>query len=41
MEQEGETIPAWLNDAAEKRDGVDYSQILQSALKDYRGVYRP
>ena len=32
------TIPAWLNDAAEKR-GVNYSQILQSALKDYLGVY--
>ena len=34
------TIPAWLNDAAEKR-GVNYSQILQSALKDYLGVYHP
>ena len=32
------TIPAWLNDAAE-RHGVNYSQILQSALKDYLGVY--
>ena len=34
------TIPAWLNDAAEKRH-VNYSQILQSALKDYLGVYHP
>lgn len=32
------TIPAWLNDAAERR-GVNYSQILQSALKDYLGIY--
>lgn len=32
------TIPAWLNDAAEKR-GVNYSQILQCALKDYLGLY--
>ena len=35
------TIPAWLNDAAEKRGGVNYSQILQSALKDYLGMYHP
>lgn len=34
------TIPAWLNEAAERR-GVNYSQILQSALKDYLGVYHP
>ncbi len=34
------TIPAWLNDAAEKKH-VNYSQILQSALKDYLGVYHP
>lgn len=34
------TIPAWLNDAAEKRS-VNYSQILQSALKDYLGIYHP
>ena len=34
------TIPAWLNDAAE-RQNVNYSQILQSALKDYLGVYHP
>ena len=34
------TIPAWLNDAAEKRK-VNYSQILQSALKDHLGIYRP
>ena len=34
------TIPAWLNDAAEQRK-VNYSQILQSALKDYLGVYHP
>lgn len=32
------TIPAWLNDVAESR-GVNYSQILQAALKDYLGVY--
>ncbi len=35
------TIPAWLNEAAEKHGGVNYSQILQSALKDYLGVYHP
>lgn len=34
------TIPAWLNEAAEKRR-VNYSQVLQSALKDYLGVYHP
>ena len=34
------TIPAWLNDAAERR-GVNYSHILQSALKDYLGIYHP
>lgn len=34
------TIPAWLNEAAEAR-GVNYSQVLQSALKDYLGIYRP
>ena len=34
------TIPAWLNDAAERRK-VNYSQILQSALKDYLGIYHP
>lgn len=34
------TIPAWLNEAAEKRH-VNYSQILQNALKDYLGVYHP
>ncbi len=34
------TIPAWLNEAAERR-GVNYSQILQSALKDYLGMYHP
>ena len=34
------TIPAWLNEAAERR-GVNYSQILQSALKDYLGIYHP
>lgn len=32
------TIPAWLNDAAEKRK-VNYSQVLQNALKDYLGIY--
>ena len=34
------TIPAWLNEAAERRR-VNYSQILQGALKDYLGVYHP
>lgn len=34
------TIPAWLNEAAE-RQNVNYSQILQCALKDYLGVYHP
>lgn len=34
------SIPAWLNDAAERR-GANYSQILQAALKDYLGVYHP
>lgn len=34
------TIPAWLNDIAENRK-VNYSQILQNALKDYLGVYHP
>lgn len=34
------TIPAWLNDAAESK-GVNYSQILQSALKDYLDTYHP
>lgn len=32
------TIPAWLNDAAEKRN-ANFSQILQSALKDYLDLY--
>lgn len=35
------TIPAWLNDAAERRGNVNFSQILQSALKDYLCVYHP
>ncbi len=35
------TIPAWLNEAAEKHGGVNYSQILQSALKDYLDIYHP
>lgn len=34
------TIPAWLNEAAERR-GVNCSRILQSALKEYLGVYHP
>ena len=34
------TIPAWLNAIAE-RSNVNYSQILQSALNDYLGVYHP
>jgi predicted RNase H-like HicB family nuclease len=28
------TIPSWLNEAAEK-EGVNFSQILQEALKEY------
>ena len=31
------TIPFWLNKVAEERK-VNYSQILQAALKDYLGV---
>ena len=31
------TIPAWLNDIAEK-EHLNFSQILQSALKDHLGV---
>lgn len=34
------TIPAWLNDAAEQRK-VNFSQVLQSALKDYLHMYNP
>lgn len=34
------TVPAWLNEAAERR-GVNYSQVLQNALKDSLGVYHP
>lgn len=32
------TIPAWLANAADARK-VNYSQILQAALKDYLGIY--
>ena len=31
------TIPKWLNDIAEKNK-VNFSQVLQSALKDYLGL---
>lgn len=31
------SIPAWLNTAAE-RESVNFSQIMQSALKDYLGL---
>ncbi|HBL68410.1 MAG TPA: pilus assembly protein HicB [Firmicutes bacterium] len=31
------TIPKWLNDMAEKRN-VNFSHVLQTALKDYLGV---
>lgn len=31
------TIPHWLNEIAEERK-VNYSQILQSALKEYLGI---
>lgn len=34
------TIPQWLNDMAESKH-VNFSQILQSALKDYLGVKEP
>ncbi|HKM42723.1 MAG TPA: hypothetical protein VJZ70_01880 [Limnochordia bacterium] len=34
------TIPSWLNTKAEKA-GVNYSQILQEALKDYLQVKEP
>lgn len=33
------TIPKWLNDMAEKRN-VNFSHVLQTALKDYLGVPR-
>ena len=33
------TIPKWLNDVAEKNK-VNFSQLLQTALKDYLGVAR-
>ena len=33
------TIPKWLNDIAEKNK-VNFSQILQSALKEYLGVLK-
>ncbi|WP_337999138.1 hypothetical protein [Desulfofalx alkaliphila] len=31
------TIPKWLNDAAEEH-GVNFSQVLQHALKQYLGI---
>jgi len=31
------TIPKWLNDLAE-RQGVNFSQVLQKALKEYLGL---
>ncbi|MDD2215264.1 MAG: type II toxin-antitoxin system HicB family antitoxin [Eubacteriales bacterium] len=34
------TIPKWLNDIAEEK-GVNYSHILQAALKRYLGVQEP
>lgn len=34
------TLPAWLKDLAEKQ-GVNFSQITQAALKEYLGVDRP
>lgn len=33
------TIPKWLNDIAEKNK-VNFSQVLQSALKEYLGVIK-
>lgn len=32
------TIPAWLKDAAERRGGVNYSRLLETALLDYLGI---
>ncbi len=34
------TIPTWLNDYAEKKD-INYSQLLQAALKEHLGVKEP
>lgn len=34
------TIPKWLNDLAEKNQ-VNFSQVLQVALKEYLGVLNP
>lgn len=34
------TIPAWLNEAAE-RNHINFSQVLQSALKDQLHIYHP
>jgi predicted RNase H-like HicB family nuclease len=31
------TIPKWLNDLAEEQ-GINYSQLLQSSLKEYLGI---
>lgn len=33
------TIPKWLNDVAEKSN-VNFSQVLQSALKEYLGILK-
>ena len=34
------TIPAWLNEAAERHQ-INFSQVLQSALKDQLRLYHP
>ncbi|MBT9155081.1 MAG: hypothetical protein DDT37_00046 [Firmicutes bacterium] len=34
------TIPSWLNDHAEQQ-GINYSQLLQAALKEHLGVKEP
>jgi len=34
------TIPQWLNDLAERRK-INYSHLLQEALKHHLGVYKP
>lgn len=34
------TLPAWLKELAEKQ-GVNFSQITQAAIKEYLGVDRP
>lgn len=35
------TIPQWLSDAAESNGNVNYSRLLQDALKNYLGIHKP